>query len=100
MALLLFFGVIFMSYLSYKLLRRFIFKLSEYQLKSEVASLESLMSLAITTSAGRGVLWSEEVDGYRLTVIHSSSTAVNLPTNSHSSKTVDFCDQVNKKLLQ
>ena len=55
------------------------------------------MSPAITTSAGRDVLWSEEVHGYRLKVIHSSSTAANLPTNSHSSKAVDISDQIKNK---
>ena len=42
------------------------------------------MSPATVISAGRGVLSSDEIQGYKLKIIHNSSTAANPSTNSHS----------------
>ena len=91
--LFLFLGVIFLSYFCYKFFRRFILKLFEYHPTGEVKARKCFVSPAIVTSDGCGVLWSDEIQGYKFEIIHSSSTATNSSTNIHS-EIVDLKDQI------
>ena len=93
MAFFLFLGIIFLSYFCYEFLRRIVFKFFEYHPTGEVGSLKSFVSPKTVTSAGRDVLWSDEVQGYKLKIIHISFIEANFYANIHS-QLVDLHSQI------
>ena len=94
--IVLFLVVVFLRYFCWKFLRRLIFNLFEYHLTSEVDARESLVSPATVISAGRGVLWSDEIHDYKLKIVHRLSLAANPPTNNPS-ETVHILEQIKNK---
>ena len=58
----------------------------------EVEARESFLSPA-TVTAGRGVLWSDEIHGYKLKVVHSFSLEV-YPSTNNPSETVHNFEQI------